>query len=59
MFRLSLRMAISLASLEMFDEAEPVLKEILEIDAKNADAHYNLGVLYAVSTTNTEELFII
>ena len=52
--QIKLTYAISLASLEMFDEAEPVLKEILEIDAKNADAHYNLGVLYAVSTTNSE-----
>ena len=58
MFRLSLSYGIALASLEMFEEAEPVLKEIFEIDAENADAHYNLGVLYAVSTSDTEEALI-
>ncbi|MFJ8063097.1 tetratricopeptide repeat protein [Psychrobacillus sp. NPDC096426] len=45
---------IALASMEMFEQAEPIFKEILALDAENADAHYNLGVLYAVSTTDTE-----
>lgn len=52
--QIKLSYAIALASFEMFKEAEPILKEILEADDQNADAHYNLGVLYAVSTTNTE-----
>lgn len=52
--QIQLSYAIALASLEMFAEAEPVLKGILELDDKNADAHYNLGVLFAVTTTDTE-----
>lgn len=52
--QIKLSYAIALASFEMFVEAEPILKEILQADPENADAHYNLGVLYAVSTTNTE-----
>ncbi|WP_391202070.1 tetratricopeptide repeat protein [Psychrobacillus sp. L4] len=52
--QIKLTYAIALASFEMFKEAEPILKEILETEAENADAHYNLGVLYAVSTPNTE-----
>ncbi|WP_313891759.1 tetratricopeptide repeat protein [Psychrobacillus sp.] len=52
--QIKLTYAIALASFEMFNEAEPILKEILEADKENADAHYNLGVLYAVSTTNTD-----
>ncbi|MFF2754223.1 tetratricopeptide repeat protein [Psychrobacillus sp. NPDC058041] len=52
--QIKLTYAIALASFEMFKEAEPILKEILEEEAENADAHYNLGVLYAVSTPNTE-----
>jgi len=52
--QVKLSYGIALASLEMFEQAEPVFKEILEMDIENADAHYNLGVLYAVSTSNTE-----
>lgn len=52
--QVKLSYGISLASLEMFEQAEPVFKEIIEADAENADAHYNLGVLYAVSTSDTE-----
>lgn len=52
--QIKLSYAIALASFEMFKEAEPILKEILEVDDQNADAHYNLGVLYAVSTSDTE-----
>ncbi|TQR19236.1 tetratricopeptide repeat protein [Psychrobacillus vulpis] len=52
--QIKLSYAIALASFEMFKEAEPILKEILEADHENADAHYNLGILYAVSTSDTE-----
>lgn len=52
--QVKLSYGIALASLEMFEQAEPVFKEILEMDVENADAHYNLGVLYAVSTSETE-----
>lgn len=52
--QIKLSYGIALASFEMFEEAEPILKEVLEMDAENADAHYNLGVLYAVSTTDTK-----
>lgn len=52
--QVKLSYGIALASLEMFEQAEPVFKEIVDADAENADAHYNLGVLYAVSTSNTE-----
>ncbi|RHW38640.1 tetratricopeptide repeat protein [Lysinibacillus yapensis] len=45
---------ILLCSLEMFDAAKGELEFVLEKDPKNADAHYNLGVLYAVSTEETE-----
>lgn len=46
--------AILLCSLEMFEIAKGELDFVLEKDPKNADAHYNLGVLYAVSTEETE-----
>ncbi|MEK4521634.1 tetratricopeptide repeat protein [Psychrobacillus sp. FSL W7-1457] len=52
--QIKLTYGIALASLEMFDIAEPIFKEILELDPENADAHYNMGVLYAVSTSDTE-----
>ncbi|MFZ0578088.1 MAG: tetratricopeptide repeat protein [Psychrobacillus psychrotolerans] len=52
--QIKLSYGIALASLEMFEQAEPVFKEIVQSDAENADAHYNLGVLYAVSTSDTE-----
>jgi len=52
--QIALSYGIALASMEMFEQAEPLFKEILALDAENADAHYNLGVLYAVSTTDTE-----
>ena len=52
--QVKLSYGIALASLEMFEQAEPVFKEIVQLDAENADAHYNLGVLYAVSTSDTE-----
>ncbi len=53
--QIRLTYGIALASLEMFEQAEPIFVEILEENPENADAHYNLGVLYAVSTTETEK----
>ncbi|MFJ5768515.1 tetratricopeptide repeat protein [Psychrobacillus sp. NPDC093180] len=52
--QVALSYGIALASMEMFEQAEPIFKMILTQDAENADAHYNLGVLYAVSTTDTD-----
>lgn len=46
---------IGLAALEMFKEAEPEFVYVIHEDINNADAHYNLGVLYAVSTDRTED----
>ncbi|GKV66767.1 MULTISPECIES: tetratricopeptide repeat protein [Sporosarcina] len=45
---------ILLAKLELFIEARPVFETILESDSEHADAHYNLGVLYAVSTEDKD-----
>ncbi|MFC4411036.1 tetratricopeptide repeat protein [Chungangia koreensis] len=53
--QIKLSYAINLATLELFKEAEPVLVEIIDNDPANADAHYNLGVLYAVSTSRKED----
>ncbi|SER84573.1 lipopolysaccharide assembly protein LapB [Psychrobacillus sp. OK032] len=52
--QIALSYGIALASMEMFEQAEPLFKEILALEAENADAHYNLGVLYAVSTSDTD-----
>ncbi|WP_010303514.1 tetratricopeptide repeat protein [Kurthia senegalensis] len=46
--------AILMCSLEMFDFAKPELEAVLALDENNADAYYNLGVLYAVSTEDVE-----
>ncbi|MFP3321478.1 tetratricopeptide repeat protein [Planococcus sp. SIMBA_160] len=46
---------IALASLEFFDMAEEQFVQALEIDVDNSDVHYNLGVLYAVSSDRTED----
>lgn len=46
---------IILCTLELFEQAEPELKFVIEQDWNNADAHYNLGVLYAVSTQNIDD----
>lgn len=46
--------AILMASLEMFDFAKPELEAVLALDENNADAYYNLGVLYAVSTDDVD-----
>lgn len=52
--QIRLSYGILLCSLEMFDLAKGELEFVLEQDPKNADAHYNLGVLYAVSTEQSE-----
>ena len=54
---LEIRLAygILLCTLEMFDYAKKELDFVIEEDWNNADAHYNLGVLYAVSTQETEK----
>lgn len=41
---------IILANLELFSEAGEAFRFVLEQDEGHADAHYNLGFLYAVST---------
>lgn len=46
---------ISLANQEIFDQAGEEFRYVLEHDAENADAHYNLGFLYAVSTDRKED----
>ncbi len=46
---------ILLCTLEMFEHAKPELEHVIEHDDNNADAHYNLGVLYAVSTDQIDD----
>lgn len=53
--QIRLSYGIGLAALEMFKEAEPEFVYVIHEDLNNADAHYNLGVLYAVSTDRTED----
>lgn len=53
--QIRLAYGILLCTLEMFDYAKKELDFVIEEDWNNADAHYNLGVLYAVSTTDTEK----
>lgn len=53
--QIRLAYAIVLCALEMFAEGKKELDFIIEQDWNNADAHYNLGVLFAVSTENTED----
>ncbi|MDW0117431.1 tetratricopeptide repeat protein [Sporosarcina thermotolerans] len=54
---LEIRLAygILLAEMELFEEAGKELRFILEKDEANVDAHYNIGVLYAVSTNRKED----
>lgn len=54
---LEIRLAygILLAEMELFEEARKELTLVLEMDNENADAHYNLGVLYAVSTDRKDD----
>lgn len=53
--QIRLSFAILMCSLEMFEEAEKELRHIIDEDWNNADAHYNLGVLFAVSTDNIKD----
>lgn len=46
---------ILLANLELFNEAGEEFRFIIGRDPDNADAHYNLGFLYAVSTDRKED----
>ena len=46
---------ILLCEMELFEEARKELTHIIERDEENADAHYNLGVLYAVSTERKDD----
>ncbi|MDS9470981.1 lipopolysaccharide assembly protein LapB [Sporosarcina pasteurii] len=46
---------ILLANLELFDQAGEEFRYVVEHDEENADAHYNLGFLYAVSTDRKED----
>lgn len=46
---------ILLANLELYTEAGEQFRYVLEQEEENADAHYNLGFLYAVSTEQKEE----
>ncbi len=46
---------ILLANLELFKEAGDEFRYIIEQDPDNADAHYNLGFLYAVSTDRKDD----
>jgi tetratricopeptide (TPR) repeat protein len=46
---------IVLANLELFKEAGNEFRFIIEQDDENADAHYNLGFLYAVSTEQKQD----
>jgi len=50
-----LSFGIVLANLELFEEAGSEFQYILEHDAENTDAHFNLGFLYAVSTEQKED----
>lgn len=53
--QIRLAFGILLCSLEMFEEGKKELLHVIDEDWNNADAHYNLGVLYAVSTQKTED----
>lgn len=53
--QIRLSYGIGLAALEMFKEAEPEFMYVIHEDLNNADAHYNLGVLYAVSTERIDD----
>lgn len=53
--QIRLSYGILLCSLEMFEYAEKELQYVIDEDWNNGDAHYNLGVLYAVSTQDTEK----
>ncbi|WP_431030519.1 tetratricopeptide repeat protein [Lysinibacillus sp. LZ02] len=46
---------ILLCTLEIFEQAKSELEFVIAQDINNVDAHYNLGVLYAVSTDQIED----
>ena len=46
---------ILLANMELFKEASEEFLFVISNDKDNADAHYNLGFLYAVSTDRKED----
>ena len=50
---------ILLANLELFPEAGEEFAFVISKDEDNADAHYNLGFLYAVSTDRKEDALSI
>ncbi len=54
---LQIRLAygILLCTLELFEQAEKELQYVIDKDWNNADAHYNLGVLFAVSTERIDD----
>jgi len=54
---LQIRLAygIMLCTLELFQPAEKELQYVIDADWNNADAHYNLGVLYAVSSERIDD----
>ena len=49
---------ILLANMELFEEAGDEFRFVIEQDEDNADAHYNLGFLYAVSTKQKEDALL-
>lgn len=51
---IQLAYGILLAKFELFDEAKDVLAHVLTLDEENADAHYNYGLIFAVSTEEVE-----
>lgn len=53
--QIRLSYGIMLCTLELFEQAEKELKFVIDEDWNNADAHYNLGVLYAVSTDQIDD----
>ncbi|QTD41619.1 lipopolysaccharide assembly protein LapB [Sporosarcina sp. Te-1] len=55
---IKLSYGILLAKLELFTEAEKVLRELVEQDPDHPDAHYNLGMVYAVSTDRKEDALL-
>lgn len=53
--QIRLSYGIMLCTLELFEPAEKELQFVIAEDWNNADAHYNLGVLYAVSTERIDD----
>lgn len=53
--QIQLTYGIHLAQLELFNEALVQFKKVLQLDDEQADAHYNLGLVYAVSTNEKEK----